>query len=72
MTARTAVTFRLFGPLIEVICLIFLLKIRDQGRTFVGIPLEYPLYLGMGIGFAFVVAGLVFSRPTPRPPRDLD
>ena len=72
MTSQTAVTFRLLGPLIEVVCLILLLKVRDRGMSFVGIPLEYPLYAGLALGFGLVAAGLLYSsRPAPRPPRDL-
>jgi hypothetical protein len=71
MTSRTAVTLRLLGPLIEVACLIVLLKVRDQGRQFFGLPAEYPLYAGLAVGFVLVVIGLTFARPAPRPPRDL-
>lgn len=70
MTARNAVTLRLLGPLIEVVCLIILLQVRDQGRTFAGFPIEYPLYGGLAIGFTLVVLGIAYSRPTSRPPRD--
>jgi hypothetical protein len=71
MTVRTALTLRLLGPLIEVVCLILLLKIRDQGKQFAGIPLEYLLYAGLALGFCLVAAGLIFSsRPAPRRPRD--
>jgi hypothetical protein len=70
MTARTAVTLRLLGPLIEVVCLIVLMRVRDQGRQFAGMPVEYPLYAGLALGFALVVVGLTFARPAPRRPRD--
>jgi len=70
MTARTAVTLRLLGPLIEVVCVILLLRVRDQGRQFAGIPIEYPLYGGLALGFALVIVGLTFARPASRRPRD--
>jgi hypothetical protein len=66
MTARTGITLRLLGPLIEVACLILLLKVRDQGRQVLGVPVEYPLYAGMALGLALVVAGLAFVRPVDR------
>ena len=70
MNARTGVTLRLLGPLIEVACLIVLLKVRDQGRQILGMPVEYPLYAGLALGLAMVVVGLVLSQPAPRRPRD--
>ena len=70
MTARTGVTLRLLGPLIEVICLILLLRERDRGRQVLGLPVEYPLYAGLALGLALVVVGLALSRPAPRRPRD--
>ncbi len=72
MMARNAVTLRLLGPLIEVVCVILLLRVRDQGKTFAGVPLEYPLYLGLAVGFVLWAIGLTFSRLRSRPPRDLD
>jgi len=66
MTARTGLTLRLIGPLIEVACLILLLKVRDQGRQVLGVPVEYPLYAGMALGLALVVIGLAFVRQEPR------
>lgn len=70
MTARIAMILRLLGPLIEVVCLIVLLKVRDQGRLILGMPIEYPLYAGLAVGFALVVIGLIFSRTATRRPRD--
>jgi hypothetical protein len=55
MTARTGLTLRLVGPLIEVVCLILLLKVRDQGRQFLGLPVEYPLYAGLALGLILVI-----------------
>jgi hypothetical protein len=66
MTARTGLTLRLLGPLIEVACLIVLLKVRDQGRQILGMPIEYPLYAGLACGLALVVIGLAFVRPASR------
>lgn len=70
MTARTGLTLRLLGPLIEVACLLALLRVRDQGRQFLGIPVEYPLYAGLALGLLLVVIGLAFARPAPRRPID--
>ena len=70
MTARTGVTLRLLGPLIEVACLILLLRVRDQGRQVFGMPVEYPLYAGLALGLTLVVIGLAFVRPAPRRPVD--
>ena len=70
MSARTGLILRLLGPLIEVICLILLLQVRDRGRTYLGVPAEYPLYAGLAIGFGMVVVGLTFARPATRRPRD--
>ncbi len=70
MTARTGMTLRLVGPLIEVVCLIILLQVRDQNRQVAGLPVEYPLYAGLALGFALVVVGLTLARPAPRRPRD--
>ena len=70
MTARTGLTLRLLGPLIEVACLIVLLRVRDQGRQILGLPVEYPLYAGLALGLTLVVVGLAFVRPAPRRPGD--
>ena len=70
MTARTGVTLRLLGPLIEVVCLILLLRVRDQGRQILGLPVEYPLYAGLALGLTLVIVGLAFVRPAPRRPAD--
>ncbi len=70
MNARTGMILRLVGPLIEVGCLIVLLQVRDRGRSVAGVPVEYPLYAGLALGFALVVAGLTLVRPAPRRPRD--
>jgi hypothetical protein len=70
MNPRTGVTLRLLGPLIEVVCLILLLRWRDQGRQVLGFPVEYPLYAGLALGLALVLVGLALSRPAPRRPRD--
>ena len=72
MSPRTGLTLRLLGPLIEVICLILLLQVRDQERAFLGVPAEYPLYAGLALGFAMVVVGLTFARPSTKRPRDSD
>jgi hypothetical protein len=72
MTARTGVILRLLGPLIEVGCLIVLLRVRDQGRTVLGLPVEYPLYAGLALGLTLVVVGLALVRPAPRNPVDRD
>lgn len=64
MSQRTGLLFRLIGPLIEVACGILLLRGRDQGRTIAGVPAEYPLYVGLAVGFALVIAGLLLSRPS--------
>ncbi|WP_435007551.1 hypothetical protein P12x_004820 [Tundrisphaera lichenicola] len=70
MNPRTGLLLRLLGPLIEIICLILLMRVRDQGRTVLGIPAEYPLYAGLALGLALVIVGLTFSRPATRRPRD--
>jgi hypothetical protein len=70
MTAMKALTLRLLGPLIEIVCVIGLLKVRGQGRSIAGIPVEYPLYAGLAVGFTLVLVGLALTRTTPRPPRD--
>jgi hypothetical protein len=70
MTARTGVILRLLGPLIEVGCLIVLLRVRDQGRTVFGLPVEYLLYTGLALGLTLVVVGLALVRPAPRHPVD--
>ncbi len=70
MTARTGVTLRLFGPLIEVLCLIALVNLRDQGRRVLGVPVEYPLYAGLALGLTLVFVGLAFVKPESRRPID--
>lgn len=70
MTARTGVTLRLLGPLIEVACLIVLLRVRDQGRQIAGMPVEYLLYAGLALGLSLAVVGLAFVRPVPGRPGD--
>jgi hypothetical protein len=70
MTVRTAMTLRLLGPLIEIACVIVLLKVRDQGRLVLGIPVEYLLYAGLAFGLSLVVVGLTFARTAPRRPRE--
>ena len=70
MTARTGQTLRLLGPLIEVACLIVLLRVRDQGTRIAGIPIEYLLYAGLAVGFAVWGVGLVLVLREPRRPRN--
>jgi hypothetical protein len=70
MSARTGVILRLLGPLIEVGCLIVLLRVRDQGRQVFGLPVEYPLYAGLALGLTLVVVGLAFVRPANQQPGD--
>ncbi len=70
MTARTGLTLRLVGPLIEVVCLIVLVNVRDQGRRVLGVPVEYPLYAGLAVGLTLVVVGLASVRSTSRSPLD--
>jgi hypothetical protein len=72
MTARTGLTLRLLGPLIQAASLIVLLRVRDQGRQVFGMPVEYPIYASLAFGLALVVIGLAFVRPDPRlkGPRD--
>jgi cation transporter-like permease len=72
MTVRTALILRLLGPLIEIVCVMVLLKVRDQERRVLGIPVEYPLYAGLALGLSLVVVGLIFSRPAKRRPFDPD
>ena len=63
MSSPVSVVLRLVGPLIEVICLALLQRWGGQGRLVVGVPIEYPLYVGLGLGLAMVVAGLTWFRP---------
>ena len=70
MTARTGLTLRLLGPLIEVVCLIALVNVRDRGRLAFGVPVEYPLYAGLAVGLSLVVVGLAFVKSPDRRPVD--
>ena len=71
MNARTGMILRLLGPLIEVACLIVLLRVRDQGRQVFGVPVEYLLYVGLGLGLTLVVVGRALVRPRSRRPGDV-
>jgi len=66
MSLPAGAVLRLVGPLIEVICLALLQKWGGQGRTVVGVAVEYPLYGGLALGLAMVVAGLTWFRPRRR------
>ena len=72
MSPQTGLMLRMTGPLIEVVCLIALLRDRANPGTFLGQPVEYLCYGGFFVGFAMVVAGLALVKPARkrRPPLD--
>jgi hypothetical protein len=74
MDARTGLVLRLVGPLIEIVCVLILVNVRDRGRLALGVPVEYFLYAGLALGLTLVVVGLTCVRPRrdPRRPGDRD
>jgi len=72
MNSQTGLILRLVGPLIEIACVLLLNRHGGRGLTvFGGVPVEYPLYVGLASGLALVVAGLTLVR-RPRDPRPKD
>lgn len=72
MKPQTAMTLRLVGPLLEILCAAILMKTWGEGRTVLGIPIEPLLMTGFALGLGMVIAGLTMvKRPTSdrRPPR---
>ncbi len=64
-SSPVGLALRLIGPLIEGLCLILLQKWGGQERTIAGLPIEYPLYAGLAVGFILVVLGLTWFRSRP-------
>ena len=62
MKPDTGMILRLLGPLIEIISLMTLLRNRGQDVRILSIPVEQVCYLGIIIGFTFVVVGLFLSQ----------
>lgn len=62
MSLPVGVTLRLLGPLVEVACLAMLRRWGGRDLSVAGVPVEYPLYGGMALGLAMVVAGLTWFR----------
>lgn len=58
---------RLIGPLIQIGCLVLVLRPGVAESTIAGQPVRPLLYLGFLIGFILVVAGLVLSRRRRKP-----
>jgi len=58
---------RLVGPLLQVLCVFGVLRVRGRGLSALGYPAEYPFYAGFAAGFVLVGIGLVLSRRPPRP-----
>lgn len=61
---------RMIGPLIQIACLILILRPDTAQATIAGQPVRPLLYFGFLIGFVLVMAGLMLSRtrrkPTPK------
>ena len=57
---------RLVGPLIEIVCLMALMRMGGENPTYLGVPLRSILLSGIGIGLVCVIAGLVMSQQRPR------
>ena len=70
MRGELGLILRLGGFLIEAVCAIALINVRGQGRTVAGFPAEFPLYLGLGLGFLAWTAGMIVTRVAIRRARD--
>jgi hypothetical protein len=73
MKPSTGALLRLLGPLIEVICLVLLLRYPGDRVLVAGYPLRYLLYGGILAGLFMVIAGITLvKRPqrARRPPDD--
>ena len=70
MSSPVGLVLRLVGPLIEVVCLALLQRWGGRELTVAGVPVEYPLYAGLALGFALVVLGLTWFRPRRAVARD--
>lgn len=62
MRQETGFLLRLIGPLIEIVCVLLWIKYRGQGIRYAGVPLETLLFIGVGVGLAMVILGLLASR----------
>ncbi len=62
MNPRTGLILRLLGPAIEIACLLALNRAGGRGRSLAGVPVEYPIYAGLALGFGMVLLGLGLAR----------
>ena len=57
---------RLLGPLIEVGCILTLLRVRGQDLHVLGLPAETLAKAGIALGVVIVLAGIMLSRRQSR------
>ena len=62
MKPDAGMVLRVLGPLVEVVCIITLLRIRGRSVTILGVSVEQVCYLGVIAGLTMVVAGLFLSQ----------
>ena len=67
MSSPTGLALRLIGPLIQLLCFVLLQKFGGQGRTVLGVDLEYWLYGGFGVGLVLVLLGITVFRTRHEP-----
>ena len=60
--SSTGLILRLVGPLIQLACFGLLQKRGGQGRTLLGVDLEYWLFGGFGVGLVMVILGITVFR----------
>ena len=70
MRGEMGLILRLGGFLIEAACAITLIGVRGKGRTIAGLPIESPLYLGLGLGFLVWTGGMIATRLAMRRARE--
>ncbi len=53
---------RLVGPLIQIVCLLILMRMGSDNPSYLGVPLRSILLSGIGVGLVCVIAGIVMTQ----------
>lgn len=70
MSSQTSTILRMMGLIIEVACAAIMIKVRGEGRLFLGISAETVLMCGFGVGFVMWAMSRTMvkrRKPTQRP-----
>ncbi len=62
MNLQPGLTLRLLGPLVEVVCMVALLRFRGRSVIILGVSVEQICYLGLIVGFTMVIVGIFLSQ----------